>query len=233
MLYYESVSPDLLSLLKKLQAFPELSGFRLVGGTSLSLQIGHRVSVDLDLFTDRAFDTTMLQNALSSQFPSFEVRWANQNGFTSVIEDIKVYFFDWHVAFVKPAIEIDGLLLADLEEIAVMKLEAVTTRKERKDFIDIAFLLKRYDLRHLLSIHKLKYPFISGQFVLESLMAVDYADSSEQPKMIIETDWRQVKIEITDAVKQYINEAKKSVMAEQAERLKKAEELLKNKGKKD
>lgn len=64
MLHYETVSPHLLNVLKKIQQLPEVSAFRLVGGTSLSLQMGHRTSVDIDLFTDKSFDIAELQKIL-------------------------------------------------------------------------------------------------------------------------------------------------------------------------
>lgn len=121
MLHYETVSPHLLSVLKKIQQLPEVSAFRLVGGTSLSLQLGHRISVDIDLFTNKSFDISELQKTLHKTFNSFEVLWSNKNGFVSVIDDIKVDFFDWHVPFLKAAVIENGICLADKEDIAAMK----------------------------------------------------------------------------------------------------------------
>ena len=57
MLHTQTVAPATLELLKRLMAIPELVGFNLAGGTSLSLQIGHRISVDLDFFGDRPFES--------------------------------------------------------------------------------------------------------------------------------------------------------------------------------
>jgi hypothetical protein len=233
MLHYETVSPHLLSVLKKIQQLPELSAFRLVGGTSLSLQIGHRTSVDIDLFTDKSFDIAELQRTLDKKFDSFEVLWANKNGFVSTIDDIKVDFFDWHIPFLKPPITEDGILIADKEDIGAMKLEAITTRKEKKDFIDIAFLLQSNKLTQLLSAHKLKYPFMSTKFVIESLMAVDFADNTEPPKMIIPYDWQSAKSLIIKTVDNYLNDLKGSVIKQQEDRIRKAEEILRKKNKKN
>ena len=116
MLHYETVSSDLLSILKKMQSLPELAAFRLVGGTSLALQIGHRISKDIDLFTDKSFVIPELQKTLSKTFNSFEVLWSNKNGFVSNIDNIKVDFFDWHIPFLKDAIKEDGICLADNTE---------------------------------------------------------------------------------------------------------------------
>lgn len=233
MLHYETVSPHLLSVLKKIQRLPEVSAFRLVGGTSLALQMGHRTSVDIDLFTDKSFDIAELQKTLDKTFDSFEVLWVNKNGFVSTIDDIKVDFFDWHIPFLKAAITEDGICLADKEDIGAMKLEAITTRKEKKDFIDIAFLLRIYKLTDLLSAHKVKYPYMSTKFVIESLLAVDYADKTEPPVMIIPYDWATTKSLIVKTVNEYISGLKSGIVKQQEDRLKKAEELLKKKNKKD
>ena len=231
MLHYETVSPHLLNVLKKIQELPEVSAFRLVGGTSLSLQIGHRTSVDIDLFTDKSFDIAELQKTLDKTFDSFEVLWVNKNGFVSTIDGIKVDFFDWHIPFLKAAITEDGICLADKEDIGAMKLEAITTRKEKKDFIDIAFLLRIYNLTDLLSAHKVKYPYMSTKFVIESLLAVDYADKTEPPVMIIPYDWQIAKLLIVNSANNYLNDMKAGVVKQQKDRIRKAEELLKKRNK--
>lgn len=232
MLHYETAPPNLLNVLKKIQSLPEFSVFRLVGGTSLALQIGHRTSIDIDLFTDKSFDIIELQQVLFKKFDSFEVIWANKNGFVSTIDDIKVDFFDWHIPFIKDSIIEDGICLADKEDIGAMKLEAITTRKEKKDFIDIAFLLKNYGLTQLLKAHKIKYPFMSTKFVIESLLAVDFADNTEPPKMIIPYDWQSTKSFVVNTVNNYLKDLKTGVIREQEDRINKAEELLKKKNNK-
>ena len=208
---------------------PELSHFRLVGGTSLALQLGHRTSIDIDLFTDTSFENIQLQLLLRDQFKSFQLMWENRNGFTSKIDNAKVDFFNWHIKFIKPAIIEDSLRLMDKIEIAAMKLETIATRKEKKDFIDIYFLLQQYSLKELITNFKLKYPFISYKFIVESLMAVDYADNTEAPEIFLPFDWNKAKKYIVNCTNDYVEELGKKVIDEQQERLRKAEELLKNK----
>jgi hypothetical protein len=64
MLYLNSIDLPLFQVLSDLSRLPELSNFFLVGGTALSLQIGHRKSDDLDFFTDRSFDLQEVKNAI-------------------------------------------------------------------------------------------------------------------------------------------------------------------------
>ena len=81
MLRKETISPNCLILLQDLMTLPELQTFRLAGGTALSLQYGHRISVDLDIFTDRSFDLAELEVALRQSYPTFIKDFSNRLGF--------------------------------------------------------------------------------------------------------------------------------------------------------
>ena len=68
MLQYGTIHPTTLGLLKRLMQIPELSDFFLVGGTALALQLGHRISIDLDLFTKNDFDCELIFSNLTNKF---------------------------------------------------------------------------------------------------------------------------------------------------------------------
>ena len=87
-------------------------------------------------------------------------------------------------------------------------MEAITTREEKNDFIALAFFLRLYNLTDLLSAHQVKYPYMSTKFVIESLLAVDYADKTEPPVMIIPYDWQIAKLLIVNSAKNYLNDMK-------------------------
>ncbi len=226
MLHYQTVTPDLLTVLKFLMSREEIKHFRLVGGTSLALQIGHRRSIDIDMFTDQPFEIRDLQYVLLEQYPDMEVRWQGQNGFTCSVRGIKIDFFNWRSRFITDPVSEDGLRLLSKEEVSAMKLEAVTSRKEKKDFIDVACLLRHFAIEVQLQFFAQKYPFISPQFVLESLMAVDQADNSLEPQMLIDYSWPQVRNDISDAVKKFVEDATNKARNLQQDRLTKAKELL-------
>lgn len=213
-------------------AFSEFDEFRLVGGTALALQVGHRRSVDIDFFCEKEFDNNHLKYLLQKNFEKFVLDWENKEGFVSWIDGVKVDFFTWHIPFIYPAIEIDSLRLADKREIAAMKMEAITSRKEKKDFIDIAVLLKEYKFKELLSTFRIKYPFISHKFVIESLTAIDYADASTNPEMIIDYKWQDAKEDIQKKIEKYFLVQLAEAEKIKQDRLNKAEQLLKSKKKK-
>jgi hypothetical protein len=208
---------------------PQTKIFRLVDGTGLALQTGHRRSVDIDLFTDKDFDKDELIGILKYEFPAFSLNWRNEYGCTSQINSIKTDFFNWAIPFIKPPLTEDGLIIADKLEIGAMKLEAITTRKDKKDFIDIAVLLNDFSLVELLSAFRKRYPYINHKMALESLTAVDYADLSPEPELLMPITWSDVKNKIVSSVKNFLDEQKKLTEKQQQERLRKAEELLKNK----
>lgn len=112
----------------------EFNLFRLVGGTSLSLQFGHRISVDLDFFSDKSFDIDEILMLLKSETEAFELQSMSRTGFTCFIQNIKCDFYNWGVPFIRETQLKDELRLSSLEDIAAFKLDTIIRRKEKKIF---------------------------------------------------------------------------------------------------
>lgn len=177
MLYKEAVSPALLRLLQRLFSFKELENFVLVGGTALSLEIGHRKSIDIDLFTAGDFRGESILDFLKEKEFHFKVQSRFKGGLLGHIDNIKTDFirhaYPW---VVQPKME-DGIRIASLEDIAAMKLNAITGSGTRmKDFVDIAFLSGRMTLSFMLDCYEKKYPDINGVMALKSLCYFDDID---------------------------------------------------------
>ena len=158
MLQTGTVEKGTLELLKSLQAESLLADTRLVGGTALSLQIGHRVSEDLDLFSTELIDCMRIQSLLIEKY-----------GFTpSVIEDgtligfvhgVKIDIIYHPFPWLEDAIEEDGKRIASMADIAAMKLHAIINSGKRpKDFVDMAFLSMRYSYNELKQLLLKRYP---------------------------------------------------------------------------
>lgn len=168
-LYYETVSKPLLECLKKLMANSAFDDFVLVGGTALSLQLGHRISVDIDLFTANDYGSMNLENiktALSNTFPYIEglEKLNGRNlGYTvyigdSQIDNVKLDLF-YTEKFITPTIHQDGLRLASLQDIAAMKMEAIVNSKRKKDFWDVHELLDCFSLSELIQCGLQRSPY--------------------------------------------------------------------------
>jgi predicted nucleotidyltransferase component of viral defense system len=145
MLHYNTINSATLELLRQLQAIPAFSKLRLVGGTSLALQIGHRTSIDLDLFGYLDADEFVVTNALN-KIGDVTILKRSENINIYIINGIKVDIVNYPYSWLLDTLVEDNLKLARIEDIAAMKLAAITNRGTKKDFIDLFFLLKQYSL---------------------------------------------------------------------------------------
>lgn len=234
MLFKETVSPELLKLLKELQAIPQLNDFRLVGGTSLALQLGHRKSIDIDLFADRSIDKDSLPRLLYTNFPDLEIIKNTSFGFLTTIHNIKVDFCHDGGKFIRPIKTEAGIKMAALEDISAMKLGAILNRAVKKDFYDIAILLDRFSIKDMLGFYREKYPFVDARQALESFKKSYKADeeAADKEKGLVtlnQLTWEQAKEKINKALTAYLDELKNSREKEIQLRLSKAEKMLKKK----
>lgn len=199
MLRLETVSSGTLALTRRLLALPALSQTRLVGGTALALQLGHRISVDLDLFGpwDERID---LGEELSACGVVEDAGGSGKMRFF-VVDGVKVDCVSYPHPWLDPPTCEDGLRLASVRDIAAMKLSAVTSRGSRKDFVDLAFLLGTISLREMMSLFREKYPGANEYIVLRSLTYFVDAEAQPLPTMLVPFDWDKAKDEIRAAVK--------------------------------
>jgi len=151
------IEPQTLKLFKTLQSDEALQSFFLVGGTSLALQIGHRLSVDLDLFSLDEFDTQNLQNHLTAQY-GFFTDFIAKNTLKGFISGVKVDFITHSYPLVNPLLKEGNLRLASTLDIAAMKLNAIGHNGNRqKDFYDMYYLLETHSLNDMLEAYSQKY----------------------------------------------------------------------------
>ena len=203
MLHYETIDARTLDLLKRLLAIPEFHNLRLVGGTALALQLGHRISVDLDLFGSVDVDINRTIDLLND-FSNVQVQGSTKNMMFFSIEGVKVDIVNYPYEWIDNQIEENGLRLAAVNDIAAMKLSAITNRGTKKDFVDLYFLLERFSLNELVDLYTNKYPDGQLFFVLKSLAYFEDAEEQPMPKMLIDTDWVDVKKRIIDSVQKMV-----------------------------
>ena len=157
MLHKETIDASTLELLKQLMADKRLKDFVLVGGTALSLQLGHRISVDLDLFVNQDFETEELREYMERTYhlETDYLAFATVKGeIVGVQVDCIAHSYPW----IRPFVEEEGIRLASMEDICAMKLNAIAGNGTRiKDFIDVAFLSSLYSLNQMLSFYEEKY----------------------------------------------------------------------------
>ncbi len=168
----------------------------------MALQIGHRQSVDIDLFGPIEATHEELTEALC-QITTVTTLRNSPKIHLYLMDGIKVDLVDYRYQWLAPEMEEEGVRLASIEDIAAMKIAAVVGRGTRKDFIDIAALLERYSLEELLCFYEQKYPDASSFIALKSLAYFDDAESDPMPRMFTSARWPQVKTLIQSHLKQY------------------------------
>jgi predicted nucleotidyltransferase component of viral defense system len=184
-----------------LQSIPELTDTRLVGGTALAFHLGHRLSIDLDLFG--SFDHEILTETLkSATFHSFYVLSESKVIKQYLINQVKVDIVKYdRYQWLEEAVIENQIRIAGLKDIAAMKVAAITNRGSKKDFIDLFFLLKTFNLQKIIELYQTKYPDANLFPAIRSLAYFDDAEREKIPKMLIPTDWETVKKKITTEVK--------------------------------
>jgi len=203
MLHYETVDSKTLELLKQLMDEPVFNGLRLVGGTALALKIGHRRSIDIDLFGSMTRDIYTISQRLKS-LGSITLLNQTENIHVYLVNGVKVDLVNFPYPWLENEIAIDGLRLADFKDIAAMKLAAITGRGTRKDFIDLYFLLKHFSLGEMLSFYEKKYSDGSMFLVMKSLTYFDDADHDQSPVMLQHIEWDAIKKAIVSSVEEFL-----------------------------
>ena len=205
-IYWNTVSPLLKNILLQLMDCEELSEFRLVGGTSLSLQLGHRMSIDIDLFTDAAYnsvDFSGIEKKLRIMFPYVQLFGKGPVGFGQryeigfTIEDtikLDLYYTD---EYIQPAIEVDNIRLATIPEIIAMKIDIVQRTARKKDFWDLHELFDHYELNTMISLHEQRYPYDHNEELIKSNFT-DFtkADEEADPICLRGKHWELIKLDI-------------------------------------
>ena len=196
MLQLKTVHRDTYSLLKKLSKKDYLTNFALAGGTSLALQLGHRISIDLDFFTLEEFDSIKLMEQIRADFKISNVS-TSENTLSLYVNcnknNIKVEFLRHNYKLLKEFREVDQIKLYSTEDIAAMKLNAVANRGSKKDFFDINELLKSFSIVELINFFKTKYSDHNAFTVIKSLEYFEDAELEPDPICLNNTSWKQVK----------------------------------------
>ena len=203
MLSFRTIVPDTLELLKRLAQEPFLKDCRLVGGTALALQYGHRSSIDLDFFGTFDIDGEEMYGILRS-YGNVEKQKVSSNIRIFDINGVKVDIVNYSIyPWLENAVEEEGLRLASPKDIAAMKVNAIEGRGSRKDFVDMYFLLQHFSLEEVLDFYAQKYPNYSLYRALMSLTYFADAEKFNMPTMYVDFDWEECKSFILSKVKEY------------------------------
>lgn len=210
MIYYNTVNELLKSSLLKLMAAEEFSQFRLVGGTALSLQIGHRESIDIDLFSDVEYGTlnfNEIEDFLKSNFeyvdfldvpPAMGKAYFIGEDKDNTVK-LDIFYTD---TYIQPFIEEDGIRMATIEEIIAMKVDVIQRGGRKKDFWDLHDLLDSYSILQMMDFHEQRYPYTHDKdLIIQNFTNFDQADDDFDPICYKGKYWEFIKEDFEEKIK--------------------------------
>ncbi|MEA1887797.1 MAG: nucleotidyl transferase AbiEii/AbiGii toxin family protein [Bacteroidota bacterium] len=197
MLQTQAIDPSILGLIRSLQSRDYLHGFYLAGGTALSLYLGHRKSIDVDLFSDFSFDTAQIIENLQQHYP-LQIYSTSANTIKGNIENVNVDIIAHRYPLLDDPDVVEGIQMLSIPDIIAMKLNAISVSGQRsKDFIDIYFILEnsKYSLTDMLEFYRMKYSQEGYMHVLKSLIYFDDVDLVDWPVILCEQNlkWPDVR----------------------------------------
>jgi len=210
MLHYNTVSPQLRSILETLMEAEAFAGFRLVGGTALSLYCGHRMSVDIDLFTNAeygsvdfdAIDTFLRDTYTYVDTNDYDVIGMGTSYYVGESEDacikLDLFYFD---AFGDEEVVENNIRLASVEDIIAMKLDVISRGGRKKDFWDIHELMDDYTIEEMFELHEERYPYTHDRDLLTNNFT-DFSDADDdfEPDCLNGKHWELIKLDLTEFI---------------------------------
>jgi len=211
MLHWNTVDNILREILLKLMGAEELQEFRLVGGTALSLQLGHRISVDIDLFTDAAYGTVdfdAIENYLNNNFENVEGDFGGNPGMGKSYlvgngkdQMVKLDIFYAMDPFFQDMKEKEGVRMATTEEIVAMKIDVVQRGGRKKDFWDLHEALEHFTINKMIALHRARFEWTHDEpLILQNLIRFAECDDDLEPICLREKQWVFIKEDIEEAV---------------------------------
>ncbi len=206
-MFIKTVPDALTRNLESLGKEKAVEQFYLAGGTALALQLGHRLSYDLDFFTEQDFSEKKLVEILG-RLGELSVDHRAEDTLLGSLNGARISFFWYRHPLLFSPVSFLNIRLADVRDIGAMKLDAIQSRGKKRDFIDLwAIMQQGITIGDLLGLFEKKYTGVSynTQHIMKSLVYFADAEQDEMPRMFAEVSWKEVKKYIEQEVRQFVN----------------------------
>ncbi len=204
MLHWETVSTELKDLILFVNQRPAFNDFSLGGGTALALQLGHRISIDADFISAEPFDKQIVSRQAQMELEGVSDLHVGDVGVFLKSKGIKLDFLSWGLPFIRPIQNLEGLRIVSIEDIAAMKLFAITRRGEKKDYYDLAALLYRYSLTELFGFYHQRHKGDDTSLLLRFLVSFSDIDKQPEPHRLLDMDWNTARGKLVDATRHFL-----------------------------
>lgn len=207
---FESALPEnVKTILKKIFPILNEEKFYLAGGSGLALQIGHRISEDLDFFKHSSFNTDSLFSLLKQVSASSALILEEKDTLWTILDGVPCSFFSYVVPLLFDVIIVGGIKVADWRDILAEKFKAVSQRGSKKDFYDIFVVIrsKMLTIEEAVSIFKKRFGYtdLNIYHVLRSLTYFEDADGEPDPSKLkgYIFPWEEVKSFFVKNIKEF------------------------------
>ncbi|MCX6705425.1 MAG: nucleotidyl transferase AbiEii/AbiGii toxin family protein, partial [Candidatus Woesebacteria bacterium] len=177
MIHTEILAEKQIEILRKIRSLPD--GSYMAGGTALALQLGHRTSLDFDFYTNDHFETEIVLKSLQNDLGSIKVDRVAKDTFICTADGVSISLFYYPYEKLSPLIEFENTKLASIEDIAAMKMIAISMRGKRRDFIDAYYLLQKFSLDEIIEFTLKKYPSYQPMVILKGLIYFKDAEDED------------------------------------------------------
>jgi len=183
-----------------------MRSFYLAGGTGCALHIGHRISRDFDFFSQNEFEIFPIRNSLRN-LGRLVIDYSDANTLVGRFDGTKISLFHYAYALIEKLCEDMGVRIASLVDIGCMKIDAISSRGTKRDFVDLFFILKKLglDLKAFFEYFERKYgpDGFNRHHVLKSLVYFEDADKEPEPAMLVDFSWTTTKRFFVESVRTF------------------------------
>lgn len=204
---FDSVLPETSKKnVKILSSLPFVQQFYLAGGTGCALHLGHRISQDLDFFSRKEFSHFEIQESLKNR-GDFIVDYSDTQTLVGRFNTTKISFFHYGYPLIRDLQIYLDLNLSSIEDIGCMKIDTISSRGKKRDFVDLYFILKHksMSLKEYFSFFDSKYrpENYNLYHVLKSLVYFEDAEKDPDLRMLVEFSWKDLKSFFREQVKNF------------------------------
>lgn len=204
-MFTRGLSAQTQTNLESLKNTSFVRNYYLAGGTALSLHFGHRFSNDLDFFSQNPASPETIRAELA-KLGNLEIIQNDEGTFNGILNDSKLSFFVYPYDLLDSLLDFGGVGVADVADIACMKIDAISSRGTKRDFIDLYFICRKFKpIEGLLELYSKKYRKVKFNklHLVKSLVYFDEAEGDIMPEMIEKVDWEEVKKFFLEKVKNF------------------------------
>ncbi len=192
-------------MIEILSKWPSMRDFYLSGGTAAALQLGHRTSHDFDFFSKTRFRHHICARSLRT-LGRFIIDYTDSNTLVGRLNDVKVGFFHYPYPLLRATHRWEGVNIASLEDIGCSKVEAISSRGKKRDFVDLYFIMKALglNLKEMLRLFEQKYgsePY-NLIHIQKSLVFFQDAELDPEPQLKVAFSWEECKSFFVDQIKE-------------------------------